>query len=122
MATVRLLLGQACRSCGDDDGATRSFASAAAIFDRLGASLDARHIRDLTSSPAALPAGLSAREAEVLALVASGQSNKEMAATLHLSERTVARHLSNIFTKVGVTSRTAAAAFAYENDLASPPR
>ena len=72
--------------------------------------------------PRRCPLGSPAREAEVLALVASGQTNKEMAATLHLSERTVARHLSNIFTKVGVTSRTAAAAFAYENDLASPPR
>lgn len=119
VATVRLLLGQACRNCGDEDSATSSFAGAAAIFDRLGAALDARHLRDLTS-PSALPAGLTAREAEVLALVASGQTNKEIAATLYLSERTVARHLSNIFTKVGVTSRTAAAAFAYEHRLAPP--
>ncbi|HEX9683275.1 MAG TPA: LuxR C-terminal-related transcriptional regulator [Acidimicrobiales bacterium] len=119
VATARLLLGQACRDGGDEDGATRSLASAAAIFDRLGASLDAGHIRDLTS-PSSLPAGLTAREAEVLSLVASGQTNKEIAATLHRSERTVARHLSNIFTKVGVTSRTAAAGFAYENGLAQP--
>jgi DNA-binding CsgD family transcriptional regulator len=119
VATVRLLLGQACRQCGDEDGATRSFASAAVIFDRLGAALDARRIRDLTS-PSSLPAGLTERETEVLRLVASGQTNKEMAATLHLSERTVARHLSNIFTKIGVSSRTAAAAFAYENGLAAP--
>ena len=53
----RLLLGQACRNCGDEDGATRSFASAAAIFDRLGAALDARHLRDLTSSPPRCPPG-----------------------------------------------------------------
>lgn len=119
VATVRLLLGQACRSCGDEEGATSSFASAAAIFDRLGAALDVRHIRDLTSS-SSLPAGLTAREGEVLGLVASGATNKEIAAALHLSERTVARHLSNIFTKVDVTSRTAAAAFAYEHDLAQP--
>lgn len=119
VATVRLLLGQACRNCGDEDGATRSLASAAAIFDRLGAALDARHIRDLTS-PSSLPAGLTAREVEVLGLVASGRTNKEIAATLHLSERTIARHLSNIFTKVGVTTRTAAAGFAYENGLAQP--
>jgi ATP/maltotriose-dependent transcriptional regulator MalT len=119
IATARLLLGQACRNGGDEDGATRSFANAAAIFDRLGATLDARHLRDLTT-PSGLPAGLTAREAEVLGLVASGQANKEIAATLHLSERTVARHLSNIFTKLGVTSRTAAAAFAYENQLAAP--
>jgi ATP/maltotriose-dependent transcriptional regulator MalT len=119
VATVRLLLGQACRSCGDEDAASSSFSSAAAIFDRLGAALDSRHIRDLTSS-SSLPADLTAREAEVLGLVASGVTNKDIAAALHLSERTVARHLSNIFTKIGVASRTAAAAFAYEHDLAQP--
>ena len=119
VATVRLLLGQACRGCGDEDGATSSLASAAAIFDRLGASLDSRHIRDL-ASPSWLPAGLTAREAEVLSHVASGRTNKEIAADLRLSERTVARHLSNIFTKIGVSSRTAAAAFAYEHNLAQP--
>lgn len=115
-ATARLLLGHACRQCGDNDGASRSLTNAAAIFDRLGATLDARSTRDLTTATA-LPAGLTAREAEVLALVASGQTNKEMAATLFLSERTVARHLSNIFTKIGATSRTAAAAFAFEHGL-----
>jgi DNA-binding NarL/FixJ family response regulator len=65
-----------------------------------------------------LPGGLTAREGEVLSLVASGRTNREIAAALHLSERTVARHLSNIFSKIGVTSRTGATAFAYENDLA----
>ncbi len=117
VATVRLLLGQACRACGDEDAAASSFASAAAIFDRLGAALDSRHIRDLTSSTS-LPADLTTREAEVLGLVASGMTNRDIAATLHLSERTVARHLSNIFTKIGVATRTAAAAYAYEHDLA----
>ena len=117
VATVRLLLGQACRACGDEDAASSSFASAAAIFDRLGAVLDSRHIQDLTSSTS-LPADLTAREAEVLGLVASGVTNRDIAAALHLSERTVARHLSNIFTKIGVATRTAAAAFAYEHDLA----
>jgi DNA-binding NarL/FixJ family response regulator len=123
VATVRLLLGQACRNCGDEDGASRSLASAAAIFDRLGAALDSRHIRNLTSSSGSspvLPGGITAREAEVLSLVAAGRTNKEVACALHLSERTVGRHLSNIFTKIGVTSRTAAAAFAYEHDLAQP--
>jgi len=117
VATVRLLLGQACRNCGDEDGATRSLARAAAIFDRLGAALDVRQTRDCTS-PSPLPAGLTAREVEVLSIVASGHTNREIAAALHLSERTVARHVSNIFTKIGVNSRTAAAAFAFENDLA----
>ena len=63
------------------------------------------------------PGGLTEREVEVLRLVASGRSNPEIAAALVLSEKTVARHLSNIFTKLGVASRTAAAAFAFENGL-----
>jgi DNA-binding NarL/FixJ family response regulator len=64
-----------------------------------------------------LPDGLSAREVEVLRLVASGQSNPQIADTLFLSPKTVQRHLSNIFTKTGVTSRTAAAAYAFEHRL-----
>ena len=116
VATTRLLLGQACRVAGDEDGAIGSFAAAEAIFEHLGASLDVRATRDL-HRPAALPAGLTQREAEVLRLVASGRSNKDIAATLILSERTVARHLSNIFTKTGVASRSAATAFAFEHGL-----
>ncbi|MEO8692338.1 MAG: response regulator transcription factor [Acidimicrobiales bacterium] len=116
VATARLLLGQACRNCGDEDGASQSFKHAADIFDRLGAAIDAQQLRDLTTR-SKLPAGLTEREAEVLGLVSSGSTNKEIAVALHLSERTVARHLSNIFTKIGVTSRTAAATFAYEHDL-----
>jgi DNA-binding NarL/FixJ family response regulator len=65
----------------------------------------------------ALPNGLTAREAEVLRLIAGGLSNKDIAAELHLSVKTVSRHLSNIFTKIGVSSRAAATAFAFEHDL-----
>jgi DNA-binding NarL/FixJ family response regulator len=65
-----------------------------------------------------LPAGLTAREVEVLKLVAAGSSNKEIAAELFLSEKTVSRHLSNIFAKIGVSSRAAATAFAFEQGLA----
>ena len=61
--------------------------------------------------------GLTARELEVLRLVASGASNKVTAAELVLSEKTVERHLSNIFAKLGVSSRAAATAFAYEHGL-----
>jgi DNA-binding CsgD family transcriptional regulator len=114
VATVRLLLGQACRECGDEEAAAKSFATAEAIFERLGAALDARHVRDLTEGGAsASPGGLTDRETDVLRLVADGKTNKEIATELFLSERTVARHLSNIFTKIGVTTRTAAAAFFY---------
>jgi DNA-binding CsgD family transcriptional regulator len=116
VATVRLLLGQSCRECGDDEGATRSLETAASIFDKLGAALDVRFVRDLATG-SSLPAGLTAREAEVLRLVAAGNTNKEIATALFLSERTVARHLSNIFTKIDVNSRTAAAAWAFEQNV-----
>ncbi|MEP6624119.1 MAG: LuxR C-terminal-related transcriptional regulator [Acidimicrobiia bacterium] len=117
VATARLLLGQACRIAGDEDGAIGSFAAAETIFEHLGASLDVRATRDLHQDHA-FPDGITDREAEVLQLVASGRSNKEIAATLFLSERTVARHLSNIFTKTGVSSRSAATAYAFEHGLA----
>jgi DNA-binding NarL/FixJ family response regulator len=70
-------------------------------------------------SPAtALPRGLTAREAEVLRLVAAGRSNREIAAELVISEHTVARHLQNMFAKLDVSSRAAATAFAFEHGLA----
>jgi DNA-binding NarL/FixJ family response regulator len=119
VATARLLLGRACRTCGDDDGAAASLAQAAEIFDRLGAAMDAQQVRAV-DAPSHRPGGLTEREVEVLGLVAAGHTNKEIATALHLSERTVARHLSNIFTKVGATSRTGAAAYAYEQGLAQP--
>jgi len=72
---------------------------------------------DRLGSPGTRPAGLTEREAEVLGLVAEGRSNAQIATALVLSDRTVARHLSNIFTKLDVGSRTAAAAFAFEHDL-----
>jgi DNA-binding CsgD family transcriptional regulator len=120
VGTARLLLGQACRVAGDEDGAIGSFTAAQAIFERLGAALDVRATRDL-HQPAALPAGLTQREAQVLRLVASGHSNKDVAAELFLSERTVARHLSNIFAKTGVSSRSAATAFAFGHGLTGAP-
>jgi DNA-binding NarL/FixJ family response regulator len=69
-----------------------------------------------------LPGSLTVREVEVLSCVAAGQSNKEVAAALFISEKTVARHLSNIFTKLAVSSRTEAAAFAYSHGLVSRRR
>ena len=106
---------------GDGDAAARELDAAPAVFDQLGAILDAARVAALRGRPA-LPGGLSAREAEVLALVAAGRTNREIAATLVLSPKTVARHLSNIFAKLGVSSRTQAAAFAYEHGLATPER
>jgi ATP/maltotriose-dependent transcriptional regulator MalT len=115
-ATVRTLLGLACRDAGDHDGAVASFAAAESGFERLGAILDARNVRDLTI-PRRLPGGLTEREAQVLRLAAAGGTNREIAAALFLSEKTVARHLSNIFTKIGVSSRAAATAFAFEHRI-----
>lgn len=116
VATARTLLGQACRRSDDPSGAAVAFEAARQLFDDLGVRVDAR---DAEPEPRAaeLPAGLTVREAEVLRLVAAGHTNKEMAATLYLSDKTVARHLSNIFVKVGVSTRSAATAFAFEHGL-----
>lgn len=119
VASTRVLLGSACRGVGDEEGATASFDAAAAIFDRLGAEADAARARELRVGRAEFPHGLTAREAEVLCLVSSGRTNKEVAAELFLSEKTVARHLSNIFCKIGVSTRAGATAYAFEHNLVS---
>ena len=118
IATARMLLGEACRKAGDDAGAANAFAAARQLFDQLGVGVDAQSSNG-PSAPRGLPAGLTEREAEVLRLVAAGHTNKEIAATLFLSDKTVARHLSNIFTKISVSSRAAATAFAFERGLVS---
>ncbi len=117
VATIGTLLGQALRSSGDEAAAGASFTAAAALFDHMGARLDARLTRSSQISAAA-PAGLTSREVEVLRLIATGCANKQVAAQLHLSEKTVSRHLSNIFLKIGVSSRSAATAFAFEHQIA----
>ncbi|MGW0048355.1 LuxR C-terminal-related transcriptional regulator [Nocardia cyriacigeorgica] len=115
-ARCRVDLGRGLRGLGDEDSARSEFAAARRVFAELGAGPAERDVAALLRPSA--PGGLSAREIEVLRLVAIGRSNPEIAAALVLSEKTVARHLSNIFAKLDVTSRTAAAAFAYEHDLA----
>ncbi len=120
-ARVRLLLAGAYRALGDVDAAVRELDAAEAVFEQLGAALDASRAAALRGRPA-LPGGLTGREAEVLALVAAGRSNREIAAALVLSHKTVARHLSNIFAKLDVASRTQAAAYAFEHGLATTER
>lgn len=115
-ASAQLLLGQACRSAGDGTGEDAAFTSAIATFDRLGAAYDARHARRLLAARTR-PGGLSQREIEVIRLVAKGCTNKEIARSLSLSDKTVARHLSNIFVKTGATSRSGATAFAFESGI-----
>jgi DNA-binding CsgD family transcriptional regulator len=116
VATTRTLLGQAQRMAGDHDAAATSFAAAEALFEGIGARLDTTQVRDLTGKRTR-PAGLTEREVEVLQLISAGKTNKDVAAELYLSEKTVSRHLSNIFTKIGVNSRAAATAYAYEHEL-----
>jgi DNA-binding CsgD family transcriptional regulator len=114
---ARVLVGQALAAGGDDGGAQAEYRAALASFERLGAAPDAAEVRRLMGGPEALPGGLTAREAEVLRLVAAGKTNRDIAVELVISEHTVARHLQNLFAKVGVTSRAAATAFAYEHHL-----
>lgn len=114
-ARTRVLIALALRGLGDEDSAVAELQAARRTFTELGAAPDARAAATLLAPSA--PAGLTAREVEVLQLVATGRSNPEIAAELVLSEKTVARHLSNIFTKLDVRTRTAAAAFAFEQHL-----
>ena len=115
VARCRLQIGRAFLELGDDDSARGELVAARRTFAELGAAAVADV--DLVTGRVASPSGLTSRELEVLRLVASGQSNHDIAAGLFLSEKTVARHISNIFTKIDVHSRTAAAAYAYENRL-----
>jgi DNA-binding CsgD family transcriptional regulator len=115
-ARVRLLLARACNALSDTDSAIRALDAAAEVFDRLGARLDVRKLAMLRRAPS-LPDGLTEREVEVLALVAAGQTNRQIAEALVISHKTVARHLSNIFVKCGLATRAAATAYAFEHDL-----
>jgi ATP/maltotriose-dependent transcriptional regulator MalT len=116
-AKTRLLIGTATAALGDDEGATLEIEAARSCFERLGARAEARRAAALVSSRSDRPAGLTAREAEVLRLIATGKSNRDVAAMLVVSEHTVARHVQNIYAKLGVSSRAAAAAFAVEHQL-----
>jgi ATP/maltotriose-dependent transcriptional regulator MalT len=114
-ARARTLIGLAFRALGDNDSAAAELAVARRTFQDLGAGADAHAVEALLTS--SFPDGLTGREVEVLRLVAAGDTNPQIAATLFLSEKTVARHLSNIFGKIQVASRTAAAAYAIEHEL-----
>jgi len=114
-ARVRTLIGLAFRAMGDDDSAASELAVARRTFSDLGARADVQHV-DALLAPS-YPDGLTGREVEVLRLVAAGHTNPQIATALFLSEKTVARHLSNIFVKIDVSSRTAAATYAIEHRL-----
>lgn len=117
-ARARVLVGLACRSLGDEDTACLEFDAARTVFQGLRAVPALAWLDSITSRPSRSPAhGLTERELEVLRLVAAGKRNREIAQVLVVSEYTVARHVQNIFAKLGVSSRTAASAFAFEHDL-----
>jgi DNA-binding CsgD family transcriptional regulator len=117
-ARTRVVMGLACRHLGDVDGAELEFDAARWVFDQLGAVPDLARVQALSRTAASPPAGgLTGREAQVLRLVAAGKTNRAIAAELFLSDKTVARHVSNIFAKLGLSTRSAATAYAYEHGL-----
>lgn len=117
-ARVRIVVAQCCRALGDEDGVSLEVAAVRSIFERLGAAPDLTRLEALFAAPTAERRHpLTRRELEVLRWVAAGKTNKAIAATLCLSEKTVERHLSNIFTKLDVRSRAAATAYAFEHRL-----
>jgi DNA-binding NarL/FixJ family response regulator len=115
---VRALIGAACRAVGDDDACALEFEAARRTFAELGAAPDAARMETLACRPRdGEPGALTDRELQVLRFVAAGRTNRSIAEELVLSERTVDRHVSNIFAKLGVSSRAAATAHAYEHRL-----
>jgi len=116
-AQARLGLAQAAAALGDNDTARLEATGAREVFTKLGATPAADRAATLLGESRTSTSVLTSRELEVLSHVADGSTNREIAALLVLSERTIDRHVSNILTKLGVTSRTAATSFAYENGL-----
>jgi DNA-binding CsgD family transcriptional regulator len=117
VARTRALLGLACREAGDEDAAAFELEAARTLFDELGAAPDLARLAALSPGAAAGNHGLTDRELEVLRQLSSGATNKAIAAELVLSVRTVDRHVSNIFAKLGVSSRSAATAYAHEHGI-----
>lgn len=118
-ARTQLLVAQACRALKDRDSADLESEAAARTFEQLGAALDLARLHK-PDAPMPDDGGLTARELQVLRLVATGRTNKAIADDLELSEKTVARHISNIFSKLDVPSRAAATAYAFEHHLVEP--
>ena len=115
-ARARLLIGLACRDLGDEDAAAMELEAARTVLAGLGAGPELDRLDRLAG---AVPAtgGLTGRELEVLRLVAAGATNHAIATRLHLADKTVHRHVSNIYAKLGVSSRAGATAYAYQHHL-----
>jgi DNA-binding CsgD family transcriptional regulator len=115
-ARARLLIGLACRELGDEDAAAMELDAARTVLAGLGAGPDLDRL-DRLAGAAPSAGGLTGRELEVLRLVAAGATNHAIASRLHLADKTVHRHVSNIYAKLGVSSRAAATAYAYQHHL-----
>jgi DNA-binding NarL/FixJ family response regulator len=112
-----VLIAQAHRALGDQSTAALKLEAARHAFAELGAAADLAGIDELAKPKASTSSEITDREEEVLALVAAGKTNRAIATTLGISEKTVARHVSNIFMKLGLPNRAAATAYAYEHKL-----
>jgi DNA-binding CsgD family transcriptional regulator len=116
-ARLRVLLARACTALGDTEGAELELHCAREVFEKLGALPDIAALDAIGNPGTVGDSGLTSRELQVLRLLATGMTNKAMARELSLSEKTIDRHVSNIFAKLGVATRAAATAFAYEHKL-----
>lgn len=118
-ARTQFMISQACRKCGDRDTAELELTAARKVFARLGALPDLARLDSFSRPDHAAGVGeiLTKREMEVLKLVAFGKTNRDVATELFISEKTVARHISNIFNKLDLSSRAAATAYAFKNQL-----
>jgi ATP/maltotriose-dependent transcriptional regulator MalT len=117
-ARTRVLIGLACRALGDEDAARMELDAAREAFQQLGATPEVARVERLSGQSAPRSVGrLTAREIQVLRLVATGKTNRAIAAELLISEKTVARHLCNLFVKLGLENRAAATAYAYQHEL-----
>lgn len=116
-ALTRAEIGVAYRSLGDDDSADLELHAARTLLSGLGAIPDVERIDSLRGAPPDDRHGLTLRELQVLRLLATGDTNRTIADRLFISTRTVDRHVSNVYTKLGVSSRAAATAYAFEHRL-----
>ncbi|HKQ01525.1 MAG TPA: LuxR C-terminal-related transcriptional regulator [Actinomycetes bacterium] len=117
-ARVRVLVGLGCRALGDEEAAAMELDAACGVFAQLGAAPDLARVEALAHREAAWKAhGLTERELQVLRLLAAGKTNHAIASQLVVAEKTVDRHVTNLYTKLGVSSRAAATAFAYQHEL-----
>jgi DNA-binding NarL/FixJ family response regulator len=117
---VRVLTALGCRAVGDEDSAALELGAAGRVFAQLGAASDLTRVTALTRTRTDQAThGLTARELQVLRLLATGKTNRAIAADLVVADKTVDRHVTNIFTKLGVSSRAAATAYAYQHRLTS---